>query len=117
LIPLLQAETDRDMYRRALDMKEKEAKIMKDVPNWSAYDLKTPVPGLAKNGELDPNAAEPVYHTKRYVEPNAVFLPMDNESRIPAQYWRGTKWFIRNPPFHERWDWKNKNNGPVYEEI
>jgi hypothetical protein len=117
LIPLLQAETDRDLVRRMAQMKETEAEIMKDVEGWSAFDLKAPVKGLGKNGEIDVNASEPVYHTDRYVEPNAVFLPLDYMSRIPAQIWRGTKWFFKNPPYHKRWDWRNKDNGPpLYEE-
>ena len=90
---------------------------MKDKPDWKPYDLKAPVPGLGKKGELDPNASEPVYHTTRYVEPNAVFLAKDNEDRIPAQLWRGTKWFIKNPPYHERSDWKaDPKKKPQYEE-
>jgi hypothetical protein len=105
------------MVRRYEALADREAEIMKDVPDWKPLDLKAPVPGLGKKGVLDPNAAEPVYHTQRHVEPSLAFLPMDYEHRIPAQMWRGTKWFFKNPPYHERWDWKNKKNGPPeYEE-
>lgn len=34
LIPLLQAEADRDAYRREAAMKRREEEIMKDVPEW-----------------------------------------------------------------------------------
>ncbi|CAJ0766687.1 18207_t:CDS:1, partial [Entrophospora sp. SA101] len=34
LVPLLQAELDRDSYRRSLATLAKEEEIMKDVPGW-----------------------------------------------------------------------------------
>ncbi|KAJ1650984.1 hypothetical protein IWQ61_008346 [Dispira simplex] len=49
LVPLLQAELDRDIYRREQGMKAREAEIMKDVPGWQ--------PGKS------------VYHTDRYIRP------------------------------------------------
>ncbi|KAJ3086955.1 hypothetical protein HK102_012108 [Quaeritorhiza haematococci] len=105
LVPLLQAETDRDLVRRLEAAKRREAEIMQDVPDWQAMDLKAKVPGIGKYGAKDPNAAEPVYHTDRYVQPNLVFIPP--EDKVPAQWWRGTKVFLRNPPYHERADWKD----------
>ncbi|KAJ3196296.1 hypothetical protein HK101_009404 [Irineochytrium annulatum] len=108
LVPLLQAETDRDAVRRLESLKNNEAKIMEDVPGWVPMSLTDPVPGLGKRGERDNRAAEPVYHTKRHVAPNYVFLPADDEKRIDAQWWRGTKIFLRNPPYHERADWREK---------
>lgn len=75
-MPLLQAEQDRDLVRRLEAANAREAEIMKDVPNWSAGDLKAPVLGLGKFGDTsDPKAQEPVYHTKRYVSPSYMFLP------------------------------------------
>ena len=110
-MPLLQAETDRDLVRRLESAKAREADIMSEVPNWSPLDLKTPVPGIGKDAKRDPNQAEPVYHTKRYVQPAFLFLPWESEERIPAQWWRGSKMFLKNPPFHERSDWKNGDEG------
>ncbi|KAG0221969.1 hypothetical protein BGW41_006282 [Actinomortierella wolfii] len=49
LVPLLQAEADRDTYRRELAAKAREAEIMKDVKGWKA--------------------GESVYNSKRY-QPN-----------------------------------------------
>ncbi|RKP06029.1 GRIM-19 [Thamnocephalis sphaerospora] len=53
LVPLLQAETDRDTYRRHLALNAEEAEIMKDVEGWKVGDS--------------------VYNTDRYV-PRAVFF-------------------------------------------
>ncbi len=117
LVPLLQAETDRDLVRRFEIMREREAEIMKDVPGWQPLDLKTPIQGMGKKGVRDETAAEPVYHTERYVAPNFVFIPPNAEQKIPAQSWRGSKWFFKNPPYHDRWDWKTKGTSPVFEEI
>jgi NADH dehydrogenase (ubiquinone) 1 alpha subcomplex subunit 13 len=75
LIPLLQAETDRDLYRRLQHAKEREAEIMKDVPGWVPFDLKASVKGINADGNRDENASTPVYHTKRYVPPQIIFLP------------------------------------------
>lgn len=71
LVPLLQAETDRDTYRRFLALQQRESEIMSGVEGWVAGSLKEPVPGLGKQGKLDDHAKEPVYHTKRYVGPIA----------------------------------------------
>ncbi|KAJ3000296.1 hypothetical protein HDV02_006508 [Globomyces sp. JEL0801] len=91
LVPLLMAETDRDTVRRLDSLAAKESQIMKDHPNWAPMDLKAPVPGLDKLGKRSDTAAEPVYHTERYVSPTMVFLPNDNF--MSAQWWRGTKVF------------------------
>ncbi|KAG9301680.1 hypothetical protein G9A89_016751 [Geosiphon pyriformis] len=49
IIPLLQAEADRDAYRRNFAALKREAEIMKDVPGWKV--------------------GESVYNTKRYMHP------------------------------------------------
>ncbi|KAJ1991435.1 hypothetical protein H4R33_001356 [Dimargaris cristalligena] len=58
LVPLLQAEQDRDTYRREEAMKAREAEIMKDVPGWEV--------------------GKSVYNTDRYV-PRTVplYIPED----------------------------------------
>ncbi len=102
LVPLLQAEADRDLVRRYESLKQKEAEIMKNVPGWVPLDLHAPVPGLGKFGVLDPSANEPVYHNKQFnVEPN-VILDLQDNSIIPAQSWRGQKVIFKNPSYHER---------------
>ncbi|CAG8477726.1 7052_t:CDS:2 [Ambispora leptoticha] len=55
LVPLLQAEQDRDTYRREQAAIKREAEIMKDVPGWK--------PG------------EKVYHTKRYIPTSIWVIP------------------------------------------
>lgn len=55
LIPLLQAEADRDTYRREVASKEREAEIMKDVKGWKA--------------------GESVYNSKRYNPQTFVVVP------------------------------------------
>ncbi|CAG8433962.1 12146_t:CDS:2 [Ambispora gerdemannii] len=55
LVPLLQAEHDRDTYRREQAAIKREAEIMKDVPGWK--------PG------------ESVYHTKRYIPTSIWVIP------------------------------------------
>ncbi|KAI8909833.1 GRIM-19 protein-domain-containing protein [Gorgonomyces haynaldii] len=104
LTPLLQAETDRDYVRRMQQIKKREEEIMGQ--GWQGADLKAPVKGLGKNG-LDPEAEEPVYHTKRYVRPTYVLLPED--AKIDAQWWRGSKMFTKNPPYHERQDFTKES--------
>lgn len=84
LVPLLQAEMDRDMVRRLDAAIKKEAEIMKNVEGWKAGDLKAPIKGIGE----DPEAFEPVYYTKKYIPPTMVVLP--NESVIRAQPWRGS---------------------------
>lgn len=84
LVPLLQAEMDRDMVRRFDAIGKKEAEIMKNVPGWKAGDLKASVEGIGSNAD----ASEPVYHTKKFIAPSMVLLP--KESVIPAQPWRGS---------------------------
>ncbi|CAG8622691.1 989_t:CDS:2 [Paraglomus brasilianum] len=54
LIPLLQAEMDRDLYRRTLATQAREQEVMSDVPGWKV--------------------GEKVYHTKRYVKPTVVVI-------------------------------------------
>jgi hypothetical protein len=97
MVPILQAEIDRDTVRRFDAIKKRETEIMSSNPNWVPLDLKAPVPGLGKNGERDPNSAEPVYHTERYVQPSLVFLPKDEPNFMSAQWWRGSKVFTKVP--------------------
>lgn len=54
LTPMLQAEQDRDTYRRRMASQAREAEIMKDVKGW--------------------DAKASVYHD-RFVEPNYVLTP------------------------------------------
>ena len=84
LVPLLQAEMDRDMVRRFDAVEKKEAEIMKNVPDWKAGNLKAPIDGLG----LSSKESVPVYHTKKFIAPSMVVLP--SESIIPAQPWRGS---------------------------
>lgn len=59
LIPLLTAESDRDMFRRTVAAKDREAEIMKDVKDWKA--------------------GESVYNnTKYFTPPSYVIVPEDN---------------------------------------
>lgn len=92
MIPLLEAELDRDLVRRESILAEREAEIMKNKADWSAMDLKAAIPGIGKYGKPDEHAAEPVYHTKRYVRPSLVFLPPSEEKNVlESQWWRGSK--------------------------
>ncbi len=94
LVPLLQAELDRDHVRRLEAMKAREARVMEGVEGWKAMDLKAPTPGVGKQGVYDPQAAEPIYHTTRHVHHS--FLSVDDEEgTIPAQWWRGSKFFLK----------------------
>jgi hypothetical protein len=95
LVPLLEAEQDRDIVRKLDAMAEREASIMKEKLEWKAGDLKTPTKGVGKGGVRDENQAEPVYHTKRYVAPSLIFLPQSEPSFLSAQWWRGTKVFTK----------------------
>jgi hypothetical protein len=108
IAPLLQAEQDRDLVRKKYILKEKESEIMSKLsPEWSAMNLKVPLE-LTKG-----KALEPVYYTERYVEPSYIFFAPNDETFFPAQPWRTDKWLgIKNNPYHERWDWLNKGNGP-----
>ncbi|KAJ3409158.1 hypothetical protein HDV05_004566 [Chytridiales sp. JEL 0842] len=116
LVPLLQAETDRDIIRRQESYKSKESAVMSvSTESWAPLDLKAPVKGIGKNGVRDPEAAEPVYHTSRYVAPTFYFVPKEEGGDlIDAQWWRGTKMFTKNPTYHERADWKGKKD-PIAE--
>ncbi|KAI7877504.1 GRIM-19 [Lichtheimia hyalospora FSU 10163] len=59
LIPLLTAESDRDMFRRTVAAKDRESEIMKDVKDWKA--------------------GESVYNnTKYFTPPSYVIVPEDN---------------------------------------
>ncbi|KAJ3263189.1 hypothetical protein HDU77_011137 [Chytriomyces hyalinus] len=120
LVPLLQAETDRDLVRRLHSNAASESKIMEgsnDVKEWSAVDLKTPVKGIGRYGVFDETRqqATPVYYTERYVQPTYLFVAPDSEQVIPAQWWRGSKFFTLNPPYHNRADWKGKKD-PINDE-
>ncbi|KAJ3100778.1 hypothetical protein HDU97_001949 [Phlyctochytrium planicorne] len=108
LVPLLQAETDRDLVRRLESVRGQEAEIMKNVEGWKPMDLKAPVRGVGKQGSLDYHQAEPVYHTERHVKPTFIFLPDELGHRIDPQWWRGSKMFIKNPPYHDRSDFKKQ---------
>ncbi|RHZ76495.1 hypothetical protein Glove_197g46 [Diversispora epigaea] len=55
LVPLLQAELDRDTYRRTVAALKREAEIMKDVPGWKV--------------------GESVYHNTRYRMPTHIVVP------------------------------------------
>jgi len=55
LIPLLEAENDRDLYRRQYAAMVREQEIMKDVPGW--------MPGAS------------VYYGERYVGPEYLVTP------------------------------------------
>jgi hypothetical protein len=97
LVPLLQAETDRDFMRRLQAAKERESRIM--GPNWSPLDLNAPLQGLNPQDAL---AREPVYHSaKHYVPPHYFYLPSSSEGesfsfeKIQAQWWRGSKMFTK----------------------
>jgi hypothetical protein len=74
LVPLLQAETDRDKVRRLASLESK---------------------GLIVNLK-----EEGVYHTEKYVSPRYVYLP--ESEKVDAQWWRGMRMFTRNIPYHER---------------
>ncbi|KND01408.1 uncharacterized protein SPPG_03217 [Spizellomyces punctatus DAOM BR117] len=95
LVPLLQAETDRDLIRRLEAAKKREGGVMENVQEWKPLDLKAPVPGVGKGGKFDAKQAEPVYHTDRYVNPSFLFMPWESDARMEAQWWRGTKMFLR----------------------
>ena len=99
LVPLLQAETDRDTVRRLEACKEREREIMKSRPDWSPLDLKAPIKELED---------KPVYYTSNYVAPVFYFLP-NEESVLPAQWWRGWKMTMKNPTYHDRPDFTNEN--------
>lgn len=88
LVPLLEAENDRDLIRRFEAIKSREQELM--GPEWKAMDLKSPVKGIGKNGVKDENQAEPVYHTKRWVTPTLIFAPPSDKNVIDAQWWRGS---------------------------
>ncbi|KAI9098915.1 GRIM-19 protein-domain-containing protein [Phlyctochytrium arcticum] len=127
LVPLLQAETDRDLVRRLEAAKEREAEIMASYTSkssgasrkagdedskpagWAALDLKAAVPGIGKNGLYDAKAAEPIYHTDKYVNPSFVFLPWESDARVASQWWRGTKMFMKNPEYHDRPDFTKEH--------
>ncbi|KAJ3341533.1 hypothetical protein HDU93_004693 [Gonapodya sp. JEL0774] len=79
LVPLLQAETDRDTVRRLDALATREAEVMQGVEGFVPGSLHDPVPGLTKDGKFAEGSAEPVYHTKRYVTPGLVFVDDDNK--------------------------------------
>ncbi|KAI9595224.1 GRIM-19 [Syncephalis fuscata] len=60
LVPMLQAETDRDHYRREQALQAEEAELMKNVPGWEVN---------AKGG------ASSVYNTDRYVPRTIIAKP------------------------------------------
>ena len=52
---------------------------MKNVEGWSVGDLKAPIKGIDRDGSINPDAAEPVYYTKRYVAPSVLYLQDDQK--------------------------------------
>ncbi|KAJ3226634.1 hypothetical protein HK099_004515 [Clydaea vesicula] len=113
LVPLLQAETDRDIVRRLEAAKKREqviidnqAPTVKEQRNFQALDLKAKTPGVGRYGGYDPKQAQPVYHTDRYVAPTFLLLP--KEKIMNSQWWRGSKLFLKNPAYHERDDFSSK---------
>jgi len=64
LIPLLEAESDRDLYRRQYAAMEREQEIMRDVPGWRAGDN--------------------VYHGQRFVLPEYLVAPPNAGERKVA---------------------------------
>ena len=62
---------------------------MKDVPGWKPLDLKAPVKGIGPDGERDEELAAPVYHSKRYVAPQYLFLP-EEEGTVEKIPWYNT---------------------------
>ncbi|KAJ3136156.1 hypothetical protein HK100_002031 [Physocladia obscura] len=116
LVPLLQAETDRDVVRRLASARAKESSIMQEKHDWAAVDLKEPVKGIKRYGIYDETHqhATPVYYTDRYVAPTYLFVPRESGELLPAQWWRGSKFFTINPPYHNRADWKGKTD-PINE--
>jgi hypothetical protein len=95
LVPLLQAEIDRDTVRRFDAAAQREQEIMKDHNDWSPLDLKAPVKGIGRLGARDENQQEPVYHTSRFVAPSIIFLPKEDSGFMSAQWWRGSKVFTK----------------------
>ena len=71
--------------------------------DWKGGDLKEPILGLGR----DPNVAEPVYHTTRYVAPSLLYLP--KQEVLTPQWWRGGKVFTKNPPYHNRDDFTKEH--------
>lgn len=124
LSPFLQAETDRDWERRIKGAAEREAKIMENVEGWQAMDLKARIPGLTDIATTNEEIGAPVYYTKRDVRPSYVFIPGEtkgntssddeldsvfNNVTVPAQYWRGTRFNLNNPRYHNRKDFTTEN--------
>ncbi|KAJ3040686.1 hypothetical protein HDV00_010579 [Rhizophlyctis rosea] len=110
LVPLLQAELDRDWVRKVEAYKVREKGYMSEYdPEWAPLDLKAPTRGIGKNAVYDPQQSEPVYHTERYVRPTSLFLPWEEEARMESQWWRGFKWLLRNPTYHQRPDFTKEH--------
>ncbi|KXS22196.1 hypothetical protein M427DRAFT_50544 [Gonapodya prolifera JEL478] len=92
LVPILQAETDRDTVRRMDALASREAEIMQQVDGFVPGSLTDPVPGLTKEGKFAEGSAEPVYHTKRYVSPSLVYVDDDDKEVFQRAKWNaGTK--------------------------
>lgn len=117
LVPLLQAETDRDLVRRlASDASTARSTAATDTSaatiepdttietGGSSAGLKTPVKGLGSGGVYDLQQSEPVYYTSRFVAPTHLLI--DKQNIIDAQWWRGSKILTRNPPYQDRADFK-----------
>ncbi len=97
LVPLLQAELDRDHVRRLEAVRARESTAMAGVPGWRAGDLHAPAPGVGRGGVADAAAAEPVYHTPRWVHASVLSGEVEGENTIRAQWWRGSKFFMKVP--------------------
>lgn len=87
------------MVRRYESIKAREAELMADVPGWVPGDLNAVVPGIG----------EPVYFNKnRFVHPSFNFIDEATQI-IDAQWWRGSKMFTLNPPYHHRSDFTKED--------
>ncbi|GME71687.1 hypothetical protein B5S28_g5086 [[Candida] boidinii] len=76
LLPLLQAEQDRDIVRRTLSYYEKEAEIMKDVPWW---EVKSPY--------SDKGAFHPPHTvlTGKQLDKDGLFWNANSKDRFPEE--------------------------------
>jgi len=91
LIPVLQAEQDRDLVRRTLANSEREKFLMKDVKGWdygSVYNTDKYVSRLclAKNWGFSSSGLLTLGFAIRFVKPTYVVTPMKAEkSEVPIR--------------------------------
>ncbi|KAF9006610.1 GRIM-19 protein-domain-containing protein [Cyathus striatus] len=78
LVPLLMAESDRDVYRRQQASLAREKAVMKDVPGWECYGHSRSALILLiaiRPGVLPPHSAgKSVYNNPRYSQPDTYLL-------------------------------------------